>query len=108
MIKEEAFELGKKLTPLYGQVILVGDEGDREKRSKGGIILSSSEAPTHYVGKVAAVGKGRVTAQGDHVKPSVKVGDTVRYRSALIDDFTYENCEFIALDETEIICILPD
>ncbi|ELA6946640.1 co-chaperone GroES [Vibrio parahaemolyticus] len=107
-MNNEAIELGKKLKPLYGQVILVGDEADKERRSKGGIILSAQEAPTHYVGRVVAVGDGRLNTNGNHVKPSVNVGDLVRYRGSMTDDFTYDGHDFIALDELEILCILPE
>lgn len=104
-VKKE-YEVGKTLQPLYDQVILIPDE-KVEPKSSGGILLQEHQAPSQVTGTVIAVGKGKLTPKGDFVPPIVKVGDRVRYRENLVDDFTYEDCSFVALQETEIICILP-
>lgn len=106
MFKQEALEVGHTLKPVYNNVILVKDE-ESERRSSGGIILKNNDAPSHFVGKVVAVGSGRLNAQGEAVPCAVNVGDVVRYRDAVTDEFKYNDHDFVSLADTEIICILP-
>jgi chaperonin GroES len=51
-----------------------------EETSTGGIIIPRTAKAKHVIGKVLAVGPGRVTDRGVRVEPEVRVGDRVLVR----------------------------
>lgn len=51
-----------------------------EETTKGGILIPRNAKAKHMIGKVLAVGPGRVTDRGVRVEPEVKAGDRVLVR----------------------------
>jgi chaperonin GroES len=51
-----------------------------EERTTGGILIPRNAKAKHTIGRVLAVGPGRVTDRGVRVEPEVKVGDRVLVR----------------------------
>ena len=51
-----------------------------EEVSKGGILIPRTAKSKHMIGRVLAVGPGRVTEHGIRVEPEVAVGDRVLVR----------------------------
>lgn len=51
-----------------------------EETTKGGILIPRNAKAKHMIGRVLAVGPGRVTDRGVRVEPEVKAGDRVLVR----------------------------
>jgi chaperonin GroES len=66
-----------KLQPLADRVVI--EPLDAEEKSAGGIFIPDTAKEKPQQGKVMAVGKGKVSDNGQLQTPEVKVGDTVLY-----------------------------
>lgn len=51
-----------------------------EETTKGGILIPRNAKAKHMIGRVLAVGPGRVTDRGVRVEPEIKTGDRVLVR----------------------------
>jgi len=91
------------LKPLGNQIILKKTED--ENVTEGGIHLVGTNTDTHDTGKVVAVGEGRVSANGDLIKPSVKIGDTVLFLKGPGRVITHKGEEFLFITEDSILAI---
>lgn len=65
----------KKIRPLYDRIVVQRLEED--EKTPGGIVIPSTAKEKAHVGKVIAVGPGRVTPEGKTLPLAVKVGDQV-------------------------------
>jgi len=70
--------MDKKIIPLYDRVLIERVE-ENESKTAGGIIIPDAAKEKTQLGKVVAVGKGRLLADGNLVPLLVKVGDVVYY-----------------------------
>jgi chaperonin GroES len=68
----------KDLRPLHDRVLLQRVE-EQEEKTVGGIIIPDAAKEKSQVGKVLAVGPGKVGADGKLVSMTVKVGDLVLF-----------------------------
>jgi len=66
----------KKFRPLYDRVLVERIENSDEKTA-GGIIIPDAAKEKAQVGRVVAVGSGRVTPEGNTIACQVKEGDKV-------------------------------
>ncbi|MDA1190563.1 MAG: co-chaperone GroES [Candidatus Poribacteria bacterium] len=92
------------LKPLSDHVVV---EAQEEKETKIGSIIvpdTAKEKPT--VGKVIAVGPGRVKDDGTRNPLTVKAGDTVIYSKYGGTDFELEGEEYLVLRESDILAIV--
>lgn len=67
-----------KITPLFDNVLIRPVEP--EAKTAGGIILPDTAKEKPQIGKVMAVGKGKVGPKGDVHPMFVKAGDQVMYK----------------------------
>ncbi len=65
----------KKIRPLYDRVVVQRLEED--EKTAGGIVIPTTAKEKAQIGKVLAVGSGRVMADGKVLPLAVKVGDKV-------------------------------
>lgn len=65
----------KKIRPLYDRIVIQRLEED--EKTPGGIVIPTSAKEKAQIGKVIAVGTGRVTPEGKTLPLAVKVGDQV-------------------------------
>ena len=65
------------LRPLGDKVVVRPTQ--REETTKSGIVLPDTAKEKPQEGVVVAVGTGRVTDEGDRIKPEVKEGEKVLY-----------------------------
>ena len=80
---------------------------EEEKVTKSGIVLPGSaerEKPT--MGKVLAVGPGKLSEKGERVPMSVKVGDMVLFKKYGPDEIEIEGKKYLVGDEDDVIAIL--
>lgn len=99
-----------KLKPLYEKIALIIDD-KQEIKSASGLQYTknmSISANTTMVGKVVAVGNGRLLADGT-VKPLiVKVGDKVLYSKMQGESYNDGENDYVILAEQNVIAILGE
>ena len=67
-----------KVQPLFDNVLI--EPLEAEEKTASGILLPDTAKEKPQMGKVIAVGKGKVGPKGDTHPMLVKVGDTVMYK----------------------------
>lgn len=99
-----------KLRPLY-EKIAVMVESKQEMTSKSGLTYTrnmSTANNTSLIGRVVAVGDGRLLSNGNIVPLKVKVGDKVVFPKIQGESYNDGKNEYVILSETSIIAILGD
>lgn len=99
-----------KLKPLYEKIVLTIDD-KQEIKSAAGLTYTknmSISANTTMVGKVVAVGNGRLLADGTIVPLIVKVGDRVLYSKIQGESYNDGKEDYVILSEQSIIAILGE
>ena len=80
-----------KLKPLDDRVVI--EQSDAEEKSAGGIILPDAAKEKPQMGKVVAVGPGKLQDDGKRAKPAVKKGDKVIYAKYIGTDVDVDGKE---------------
>jgi chaperonin GroES len=93
-----------KIQPLGDRVLVEALEA--EETSKSGIIIPDTAKEKPSEGKVIAVGPGRLTDDGQRIKPEVKKGDRVLYGKYAGTEVTVGDKEYMILRESDILAIL--
>jgi len=89
------------LKPLADRVVV--QPIDRERVSKGGIVIPDTAKEKPQEGKVIAVGEGRLSDDGKRLPMDVKVGDIVIYAKYGGTEIKIEDEEFMILRESDIL-----
>jgi len=89
-------------TPAPGRVIVKPLE-DEEKTTAGGIVIPDSAKERPSLGKVVAVGKGRMLENGQRAEVVVKPGMKVLYGKFSGSEFKYGGAEYLILREDDIM-----
>ncbi len=92
-----------KLVPLNNRIVL--KEFKAEEKTKGGIILTSSQQKKPQEAEVVAVGPGRME-DGKLIPMEVKVGDKVVYSSYAGTKVDLDDEEFIIVTSDDILAIV--
>ena len=90
-----------KLQPLGDRLVVRPME--REGKTKTGIYLPDTAKEKPMVGKVIAVGPGRLTEDGKRVPMDLKVGDIVIYAKYGGTEIKVEDEELIILSEKDVL-----
>jgi len=90
-----------KLKPLADRVVVRPIE--REKMSKGGIVLPDTAKEKPQEGEVVAVGGGRLSEDGKRLPMDVKVGDIVIYAKYGGTEIKIDDEELMILRESDIL-----
>ena len=93
-----------KLKPLSDRVVVRPEEA--EEKTASGIILPDTAKEKPQLGKVVAVGKGKVSESGNMIKMDVKVNDKVLYGKYSGTEITFEGDELLIMRESDILAIL--
>jgi chaperonin GroES len=93
-----------KIQPLGDRVLVQALEA--KEMSKSGIIIPDTAKERPSEGKVIAVGLGRLTEDGERVKPEVSKGDTVLYGKYSGTEVTVDGKEYMILRESDVLAIL--
>lgn len=91
------------IKPLYDNVLVKKEV--IESKTASGIILSTNEKKADNIGRVIAVGNGRVE-DGKHIDMSVKVNDRVIYDKYATTEIEYESEKYLLVSETKILAII--
>jgi len=93
-----------KLKPLDDRVVVKPEEA--EEKTAGGIVLPDTAKEKPMMGKVVAVGEGKLLDNGNRVAVAVKKGQTVLYGKYAGNDVEIDQVEYKILRESEILGIL--
>jgi len=92
------------LKPLSDRIVVKAQEA--EDTTSSGIILPDTAKEKPQLGKVVAVGKGKVSESGNMIKMDVKVNDKVLYGKYSGTEITFEGNELLIMRESDILAIL--
>lgn len=94
------------IKPLGERVVLKTLES--EERTKSGIVLPDTAKEKPQMGKVLAVGSGRLLENGQKVALDVKVGDKVLFAKYAGTEVKLDGEEYMVLKETDILAIVTE
>jgi chaperonin GroES len=93
-----------KIRPLHDRVLVKRLEED--EKTKGGIIIPDSAKEKPIMGKIVAVGKGKVREDGTIAPLDVKKGDKVLFSKYGGTDVTVGDEEVLILREDDILGVV--
>lgn len=93
-----------KIRPLDDQVVIKPSEA--EEKTAGGILLPDAAREKPQIGKVVAVGPGKILEDGKRAKMNVKKNDEVVYPKYIGSDIEIDGQKYIILKEDNILGII--
>jgi len=93
-----------KLKPLDDRVVIKPEQA--EEKTSGGIVLPDTAREKPMVGKVVAVGAGKLLDNGQRAPMSVKKGDLVVYGKYSGSDVELDGVEYKIMRESEILGVV--
>ena len=93
-----------KLRPLDDRVVI--KQSEAKEKTDGGIILPDTAKEKPQIGKVIAVGEGKLLDNGKRSKISVKKNDKVIYSKYIGSDVEIDGDNYVILREDDILGIV--
>ncbi|UCC23566.1 MAG: co-chaperone GroES [Planctomycetota bacterium] len=93
-----------KLRPLDERVVIKQSQAD--EKTSGGIILPDTAKEKPQMGKIVAVGPGKLLDDGKRAKMNLKKNDTVLYPKYIGNDVEIDGDKYVILKETDILGIV--
>ena len=93
-----------KLRPLDDRVVV--KQSDAEEKTTGGIILPDTAKEKPQIGKVVALGPGKLLDDGKRAKMSVKKKDKVIYGKYIGSEVEIDQEKYVVLRESDILGII--
>ena len=93
-----------KIRPLDDQVVIKPSEA--EEKTPGGILLPDTAREKPQIGKVVAVGPGKLLDDGKRAKMNVKKNDEVIFPKYIGSDIEIDRQKYIILKEDNILGII--
>jgi len=93
-----------KLRPLDDRVVI--KQLDAEEKTVGGIILPDTAKEKPQIGKIIAVGPGKLLDNGKRDRMSVKKNDEVIYARYIGNDVEIDGKKHLILHESDILGIV--
>lgn len=93
-----------KLKPLDDRIVVKPEEA--EEKTAGGIVLPDTAKEKPLMGKVIAVGPGKMLDNGKRVEVAVKKNDTVLFGKYGGNNIKIDGVEYKILSESEILGIV--
>lgn len=95
-----------KLRPLEDRIVI--KQSDAEEKTTGGIILPDTAKEKPHIGKVIAIGPGKVLDNGTLSKMSVKKNDKVIYAKYMGNEVEIDAEKYVILHESDILGIVEE
>lgn len=92
-----------KVTPLFDNVLI--EPLEAEDKTASGILLPDNAKEKPQMGKVIAVGKGKMGPKGDTHPMVVKVGDTVMYKKWGGNEVKVNGKDMVLVSQEDILAI---
>ena len=96
----------KKIVPLGDRVLIKPIEQEGEKIASGIIIPETVDKEKPEMGKVIAVGEGRVNDEGKAIPVKVRAGDVVLFSKYGPDEIKIDEEEYLIVSENNILAII--
>ncbi|MHC4071614.1 MAG: co-chaperone GroES [Planctomycetota bacterium] len=93
-----------KLKPLDDRIVI--KQSDAEEMSAGGILLPDSAQEKPQIGKVIAIGPGKLLDDGKRSRMSVKKKDEVIYGKYTGSDIEIDSRKYVILRESDVLGIV--
>ncbi len=93
-----------KLKPLDDRIVI--KQSDAEEVSTGGILLPDSAQEKPQIGKVIAIGPGKLLDDGKRSRMSVKKKDEVIYGKYTGSDVEIDGRKYVILRESDVLGIV--
>ena len=93
-----------KLRPLDDGVVI--KQSEAEEKTAGGIYLPDAAREKPQIGKVVAVGPGKLLDNGKRNQMSVKKNDKVIYAKYIGSDVEIDEKKYVILKESDILGIV--
>ena len=93
-----------KLRPLDDGVVI--KQLEAEEKTAGGIILPDTAKEKPQIGKVVAIGPGKVLDNGKRSKMSIKKNDKVIYAKYMGSDVEIDREKYVILKESDVLGIV--
>jgi chaperonin GroES len=93
-----------KLIPLDDRVVI--KQSEAEEKTAGGIILPDTAKEKPHIGKVIAIGPGKLLKNGKRGQMSVKKNDEVIYAKYIGSEVKIDGEEYVILQESDILGIV--
>ncbi|MCS6975677.1 MAG: co-chaperone GroES [Gemmatales bacterium] len=94
------------LKPLGDRIVVQRQEAG--EKTKGGIILPDTAKEKPQIGKVLAVGDGKILKDGRVQPLQVKKGDTVLFSSYAGDEFKLGNEKVLLMREEDVLAVVEE
>jgi chaperonin GroES len=93
-----------KIRPLHDRVIIKRLEEDRT--SPGGILIPDTAAEKPVMGKVVAVGKGKILEDGKVRPLDVKVGDKILFGKYSGTEVKVDGDDLVVMREEDVMAVI--
>jgi len=93
-----------KLKPLDDRVVV--KQSEAEEKTSGGIFLPDTAKEKPQIGKIVAVGPGKVLDNGKRGKMSVKKGDEVVYGKYMGNEIEIDSKKYVILRESDLLGVV--
>jgi chaperonin GroES len=93
-----------KLKPLDDRIVI--KQSEAEEKTAGGIILPDTAKEKPLIGKVVAIGPGKLLDDGKRAKMSVKKNDEVIYGKYMGSDIEIDREKYVILRESDVLGIV--
>lgn len=93
-----------KLRPLDDRIVI--EQSEAEGKTTGGIILPDTAKEKPQIGKVVAIGPGKLLDDGKRNKMSVKKNDEVIYAKYIGSEVEIDGEKFVVLHESDVLGII--
>ncbi len=95
-----------KVKPLHDRILVQRIE--EEERTKSGIIIPDTAKEKPIMGKVIAVGDGRILENGQKMPLTVKEGDRILFGKYAGTEVKIEGEEYLIMREDDVLAIIED
>ena len=92
------------LKPLDDRIVI--KQSEAEEKTAGGIILPDSAKEKPLIGKVVAIGPGKLLDDGKRGKMSVKKNDEVIYGKYMGSEIEIDREKYVILRESDVLGIV--
>lgn len=93
-----------RLRPLDDRIVI--KQSEAEEKTTGGIILPDTAKEKPQIGKVIAIGPGKLLDDGKRAKMSVKKNDKVIYAKYIGSEIEIDNEQYVILRESDVLGIV--
>lgn len=95
-----------KIKPLHDRILVKRIE--EEEKTEAGIIIPDTAKEKPIMGKVIAVGQGKVLDNGQRMSLSVKEGDKILFSKYAGTEIKMKGEEFLIMREDDVLAIIED